>query len=91
MTNQEEWNEFLGNLFNNAILEYQDSNEFKFLREKQEQLDKRISEKYPESKEEFYDNFAFEMGLDAERKTEFLYRKGLKDCIFILKNLGVLE
>jgi len=91
MSNQEEWNEFLGNLFNNAIQEYQDSDEFKFLREKREQIDKRLSEKHLEEKEKFYDDFVFEMGLDEERKTEVLYRKGLKDCIFILKELGVLE
>ena len=90
MTNQEEWNEFLSNLFTNALVEYQDSNESKFLKEKREQIDKRLSENHLEEKEKFYDDFMFETGLDAERKTESLYRKGLKDCIYILKELGVL-
>jgi len=90
MSNHEEWNEFMENLFGNALKDYQDTNEYKFLREKREQLDNQIIEKYPDDKQAFYEKFAFEMALDEERKTEFVYRKGLKDCVFILKELGIL-
>ena len=32
----------------------------------------------------------FEFGLAAEHETELLYQQGLKDCVWLLKNLGVL-
>ncbi len=90
MSNHEELNEFWGNLFNNALKDYETTKEYEYLKEKQEQLDTQIFEAYPEDKNPLLYNFAFEIGLDAERKTEFIYRQGLKDCVFLLKELGVL-
>lgn len=90
MSNQEEWNEFLENIFNNALNEYQNTNEYTFLKEKREQLEERLTEKFLEDKQKFLDNCSFEIYLDAERKMQFLYQQGFKDCVEILKNLGVL-
>lgn len=89
MTNKEEWNEFLENLFNNAISKFEETKDYKYLKEKQEQLNARIDEKV-NSDREFLENCAFEMGLDDERKSEFVYRQDIKDCVWLLKNLGVL-
>jgi len=90
MSNREEWNEFLGNLFDNALKAYQTTKEYEFLKEKQEQLDKRMFEVYPEDTHPLVCDFAFEIGLDTERKAEYLYRQGMKDCVFLLNELGVL-
>ncbi|WP_255225803.1 hypothetical protein [Lutispora saccharofermentans] len=32
----------------------------------------------------------FDLGLAAEHETEVIYHQGLKDCVWPLKNLGVL-
>jgi len=90
MNNHQEWTEFLGNMFNNVLKEYQATKEYEFLKEKQEQLDARICEAYPDDKHPLVYDLAFEVGLDAERKAESLYRQGMSDCIFLLKELGVL-
>ena len=90
MSNHEEWNEFLGNLFDKALKHYQTTKEYEYLKEKREQLNAQLLDAYPEDKNPFLYNFAFETGLDEERKTEFIYRQGLKDCVFLLKELGVL-
>ena len=37
------------------------------------------------------DEVLFELGVAAEREAELLYRQGLKDCVWLLKNLGVLR
>jgi len=90
MDKRQEWNGFMENMFNNALKECQTTKEYEFLKEKQEQLDARMSEAYPDDKHPLVYDFAFEIGLDAERKTEILYRQGIKDCVFLLKELGVL-
>ena len=90
MSKHEEWSEFLGNLFDNASKRYQTTKEYEYLKEKREQLDAQLFEAYPEDENPFLYNFAFEVVLDEERKTEFVYRQGFKDCVFLLKELGVL-
>ena len=90
MTNQEEWNEFLENLFSNALESYRDSKEYKYLKEKQEQMNMRALGKSYNDVQAFLEEYTFEMGLDDERKTEFVYRQGIKDCVWILKNLGLV-
>ena len=32
----------------------------------------------------------FELGVAADHESESLYQQGLKDCVWLLKNLGVL-
>ena len=88
MNNQDEWNEFLGRLFGNALNTYQSTKEYAFLKEKQEQIHARVAERCEQ--DSFLDDCAFAMGLDHERKSEFVYRKGMQDCVVILKELGVL-
>ena len=90
MNNHNELNAFLENLFNNALEKYQHTNEFNFLNEKREQLDERMLKAYPEKDNPLVYEFAFELGLDVERQSEYVYRQGLKDCVFLLKELGVL-
>jgi hypothetical protein len=90
MSNHEEWSEFLGHLFNNALKDYRTTKEHEFLEEKREQLDAQVFEAYPEDKNPLLYSFAFETGPGAERKTEYIYRQGLKDCVFLLKELGIL-
>ena len=90
MNSNNEWNEFLESLINDALKEYQNTREFEFLKEKQEQINARLLEAYPEKTNPLIYELAFETGLDEERKNEFVYRQGMKDCIFLLKELGVL-
>lgn len=91
MTNKQEWNDFLENLFTNAVTQYEGTKECEYLKEKQQQLNARIDEKQLDGSREFLENCIFEMGLDDERKSEFVYRQGMKDCVWLLKNLGVLS
>ena len=90
MSNHEELNEFLENLFSNALDAYRNTKEYSFLEEKREQFDAQMFDAYPEKEHPLVWNFAFEIALDMERKAGFIYRQGMTDCIFLLKELGVL-
>ncbi len=90
MTNQQEWNEFLENLLQNAIANHNNSKEGKCLKQRSEQLDEFLSTNVASCEKPFIDDILFEFGLISERTTEVVYKQGLKDCIFLLKNLGVL-
>ena len=90
MTNREEWNEFLENLFSNALKEYQKTKEYKYLQEKHTHIDEILKTNLSVSENKIVADCIFEISLDAERQIDFIYRKGLKDCIFILKELGML-
>ena len=89
MTNQEQLNEFMENLFGNALEAYKKTKEYDFLQEKQEQFNERLAEK-ESANHDFLENYAFEIGLDEERKNEFVYQQGMRDCVWLLKNVGVL-
>lgn len=89
MNNQEELNEFLEQLLSGALKTFEKTNESQYLNEKKEQFNIRLEEQ-GESSRKFLEEYAFELGLDDERRTEFIYRQGIKDCIWLLKRLGVL-
>ena len=36
------------------------------------------------------DEVLLELGLGQKRETELIYRQGLKDCVWLLGNLGLL-
>lgn len=88
MTIQQEWQDFLEQLFNQAVELYKDTPESTYLKEKRSQLDARMAELALESK--FVDDYIFEIGLDNDRKAEFIYRQGMKDCVWLLRTLEVL-
>ena len=90
MNNHEKWNEFLENLFGNALQEYQKTKEYEYIQEKHTYIDEILKTNFSASENKIINDCIFETGLDAERQTDFIYRKGLKDSVFILKELGVL-
>lgn len=90
MTNQEEWNEFLDNLFSNALENYRNSPEHQHIKKREEEIDDFLSTNLTVDENKFVEEIIFELGLTHERKAQVVYQQGLKDCIWILKNLGVL-
>lgn len=75
MINHKEWNEFLGNLLSNALQKYKETDEYEYL-----QLNQK----------EMIEDCFFDIGVAAERETEMFYKQGMKDCVWLLKTLGVI-
>ena len=90
MTNNAEWNEFLDNLLSDAIREHEASKESEYLRQRKATIDEMLTTNLNADEKLFVDEILFELGLAAERETEIGYRRGLRDCVWILKNLGVI-
>ena len=90
MSNPEEWREFLRNLCSNAIAAHRNSNEYQYLRQQQEHIDEMLTTNLSADDRAFVEEVLFELGVIAERETEVVYQQGLRDCIWLLKNLGFL-
>ena len=90
MTNQAEWNEFLDNLLSNAIAGHKSSKEYEYLKQRQEQIDESLATNLTADQKIFVEEILFELGLATARETEIVYQQGLKDCVWLLRNLGVL-
>ena len=91
MTNPEQWNEFLDSLISNAMQTHHLSRECEYLKQRQAQIDEMLTTHFDDDQKIFVEEILFEFGLAAERETEIVYRQGLKDCVWLLKNLNVLS
>ena len=90
MNNKQEWNEFLDNLLSNAITEHKNSEEYKHIKQRLEHIDEMLTTNLTADEKEFVDEILFELGLMAERETEVVYRQGFNDCVWLLKELGMV-
>ena len=90
MNKKQEWNEFLNNLLSNAIAEYKDSEEYKHIKQRKEHIDEMLTTNLTQGEKEFVEEILFELGLMAERETEVAYNQGIKDGVWLLKNLGLV-
>mgnify|MGYP000889798964 CR=1 FL=1 len=90
MTNPQEWDEFLDNLLSNAMQGHRESKEYAYQKRRQEQIDEFLTTNLTVDQKHFVEEILFETGLAAEREAGVVYRQGLKDCVWLLKALGVL-
>jgi len=90
MTNHDEWNEFLNNMTTVGLEEYKKSKEYEYLDDKLKEMDNLLCNELTEDQKICVDEVMFEIGVASDREKEILYKQGIKDCIFILKELKVL-
>ena len=86
----EEWNEFSDRLLFNTLKEYKKSKECEYLAQKKTQIDEMLSVKLTQDEKQFVGGILFERLVTTDRETEVVYHQGLHDCIWLLKNLGIL-
>ena len=80
----------MNDLLSNAIVRRKNSKEYEYLKQRREQIDELLTTMLTEGDKVFAEEILFELGVAAERETEVAYRQGFKDCVWLLKNLGVL-
>ena len=90
MNRNEEWNELLSNLLSCALKNLQATREYEYRRQRQEQLDEMLTTNLTKEEKVMVEEVLFELGVAADHESESLYQQGLKDCVWLLKNLGVL-
>ena len=90
MTNQEGWLEFLNNMLTNFIQAKKETQEGELLSQRKKHINDMLDSVLMEDQKVFVDNVMFELGLAADRELEDVYQQGMRDTVWILKNLGVI-
>ena len=90
MSQNDEWNEFQRNLMSCTLNSLNDTKEYEYRKKRQEELDEILTTNLTSIEKDRVDEVLFELAVVAEHEAELLYRQGLKDCVWLLKNLGVL-
>ena len=90
MTNKEEFEYFVEQLLDNAVTEFKATEQYKLLRAKLDSMDTDCETMLTPSERGFVTE-CFELILDVDGQQEhYVYRRGLLDCVQVLKWLGVL-
>lgn len=90
MTNKEEFEFFVEQLLDNAVKDFKSTEQYKLLREKLDQMDRDCETMFTKDQQDFAVE-CFELILDVEGQQEHhVYRKGIFDCVNLLKWMGVL-
>lgn len=90
MTNQQQYEFFIDQLFENAVREFRDTEQSRLLQEKIDRMDNDCDYMLREDEKDFVNEcfgLLMEVGGQQER---FLYQKAFQDCVLLLRQLGVL-
>ena len=90
MSKNEEWNEFLTKMLACALKNLQATQEYECREQRRKQIDEMLTTNLTYDEKDLVDEVLFELGSAAKHETELLYQQGLKDCVWLLKSLGVL-
>lgn len=86
----QEFELFVDELLCRAVEEFKSTEEYGLLKEKLDRMDCECDTMFRQGEKDFAIE-CFELLLEVDSKEEeYVYRKGLRDCVYILKNLGVL-
>jgi hypothetical protein len=90
MSNDEEWDEFVNNLLSNAMQEYRKTKEYEYLQKQNDEIELLFRDNLTANQREMVEECLLDIYIAAENETEIFYKQGIKDCVWLLKNLGVL-
>ena len=90
MNRTEEWRFFVEQLQESAIKEYHGTREYEQSKTRQAHLDDMMSNELTPSQRVFIEEILFEIISFHGREADLLYQQGMKDGVWVLKNLGVL-
>ena len=90
MNFSKEWETFTQTLVAHAVGNYRNSDEYTYYRHRAKDIDELLTNSLCEDEKELVDKILFELSAAAERETEVVYRRGLRDGVLILKSLGAI-
>ena len=90
MTRHEEWNEFIMRLRLRHLEELKQTREYEYRKRWEEELDALLADNLTEEDKDLADSVIWELGLAAEHEGADLYVQGIRDCVWMLKTIGVL-
>lgn len=81
---------FLDEMLDSAVQSFRETGQYALLREKREQMDRDCEVNLTEDGREFASG-CFDLLLDIQGQQErYVYFRGMRDCVRILRKLGVL-
>ena len=84
------WNELLESLAACAVKRYQTSVEYRHWKKRLEQIDEFLTSNLTADQKTLVEEILFELGTAEERQQQILYKQGMMDGIWILKQMGIL-
>lgn len=90
MGKNEVWTEMIQDLVEANFNEYKQSREYQLRHRHQEQVDEMLTTNLTKDEKIMVDEVMFELGAATERDGTRLYQQGMKDCVMILKTMGVI-
>lgn len=89
-TRIEAWNELLENLSACAVKKYQTSVEYRYWKQRLEQIDEFLTTNLTADQKILVEEILFEIGATEKRQQEILYKQGIMDGIWMLKQMEIL-
>lgn len=90
MTNHEQYEFFIDQLFENAVQAFRDTEQSRLLQEKLNKMDSDCDYMLKEDEKDFVTE-CFELLMEVDGQQDcFVYHKAFRDCVRLLKWLGVL-
>ena len=86
----EVWNEFIGNLIQANFKEHQKTKEYQYIKNREDHIDEMLTTNLTEDEKVMVDEVLFELGTAKEHEANGMYAQGMKDCVMVLKELGVI-
>ncbi len=90
MKKTKEWNEFIYQLVEANIKDFQDTKEYEYFHNRELHLDEMLNTNLTKDEKEMVEEVMFELGVAQDHRENKLYEQGMKDCVMILKELGVI-
>jgi len=90
MDNRQEYDFFMDELLSRSVEEFKKTEESKLLQEKLDRMDCDCETMFTKAERSFATE-CFEVLLEVSGQEEkYVYRKGFRDCVLLLKTLGIL-
>ena len=90
MERTKEWNEFIMRLRLRHWEKFQQTQEYGYRKQREDALNALLRDNLTTEEKELVDSVLWELGLAAEQDGAALYTQGMRDCVWMLKTLGVL-
>lgn len=90
MRHNQNWNQFLSDLLAGGVERYRRTQEYAYRHRREKQLAQLLRDNLTEDEKQCVDEILLELGEHTKRDEELIYRQGFRDCVWLLRQLGVL-
>ncbi len=84
------WNDFVENLIDFNVAEYEKTQEYQLRHNRELHIDEMLTTNLTKREKVMVEEVLFELGTASECDAVRLYQQGMKDCVMVLKQLGVI-